>query len=89
MDDGGVDGEVSPAARRVQNMGGPEVRARQSPTRGHSLRYRNWCWGCAQGHSKNKPHRARQNEKGVEDIHFDFTFLGDRSGPGRTRAGRR
>lgn len=34
----------------------------------------------------DKPYRERRNEKGLQEVHFDFMILGDQGDPGGTRA---
>lgn len=46
------------------------------------LPYRNWCRSRVHGRGENRPHRARQNGKG---LYFEFMFFGDRDGLGGTR----
>lgn len=80
-------GEGSTESRPVEKIADPG-KPSDAEVRQHEvahLPYRNWCWACFQGRGRHRPHRARQNEGGLQEIHFNFMFLGDRDDPGGTR----
>lgn len=88
VDEGGEEDEAEeaiPEERPIERASGPrkpseeEVRRREVTY----LPYRSWCWACVQGSGKNEPHRARRDEKGLQE----FTSTLCSSGVGRIPAG--
>lgn len=75
-----MDGEANPERRPTERLADPK-KPSEAEVRQHEitcLPYRSSCWACMHGRGKNKPHRTQRNERGLQDIHFDFVPWGPR-----------
>jgi hypothetical protein len=48
------------------------------------LPYRSWCRHCVRGRGKEASHKKTKEKPGMNEIHFDFFFMGKEGEPGRT-----
>ena len=86
--EGPNDGEdITAEVRRPKKIADPK-KPSEDEVREHELThlpFRSWCWTCVHGRGRSMPHRRKEDERGLPEIHMDFAFLGDRDKSGETR----